>query len=86
MTDDMANEMAEEKIELKVSRMDPMETYEAGAVAQQILDHTKKADKLEEDAKNFLAAARTERQKAKELDTLLTKINQRDKARKKAGG
>lgn len=76
----------EEKVEFKVSRMDPMETYEAGAVALQIIEHKKKADKLEDDAKNFLAAAEKERKQANKLEDLLVRIRQRDKARKKAGG
>ena len=72
--------------ELKISRMDPMETYDAGAIAFQILDHQEKAKKLEIDAENFMNAAKTERKKATELEALLVKVRERDKTRKRAGG
>jgi len=70
---------------LKISRMDPMETYDAGSLALQIMDHKKKAESLEIDAKSFQEAAQVQRDKADELEALLVRVRARDKSRE-AGG
>jgi hypothetical protein len=68
----------------KQSRMDPMQTYDAGALALQIDEHRKKAESLEEDAKSFLSAAAIERKQIDDLGKILSKVRLRD--RQKARG
>ena len=86
MTDKPADKPTGRVVGIKVSRMDPMETYDAGALALQIMDHQEKAAALEVDAASFVKAAGTERAKAVELEQLLVKVRQRDASRRAAGG
>ena len=71
---------------IKVSRMDPMETYDAGAIALQIMDHQKKAAALEADAASFVQAAKVERTQVEELEKILARVRKRDADRRAAGG
>jgi len=74
----------EVKYELKVSRMDPFETYEAGALALQLAETLENAINFQADADAFYEQAKQERLKAKELQLLIKRINERDKQRRMA--
>lgn len=85
MTDEKKVENTEEKpkvkYELKVSRMDPMETYNVGAVALQLAETLENASNFQADADAYYEQAKQERLKAKELQKLIKKLNERDKKR-----
>ena len=84
MSDERENteEKPQVKYELKVSRMDPFETYEAGALALQLAETLENAAQFQADADAFYEQAKSERLKAKNLQVLIKKINERDKKRK----
>ena len=69
------------KYELKVSRMDPFQSYEVGAVALQLAEVLENAAQFQADADAFYEQAKQERIKAKELQLLIKKLNARDKQR-----
>jgi len=75
-------EKKEVKYELKISRMNPMNEYEVGAVALQLADTLENAAKFQADADAFYEQAKAERLKAKELQKLIKKLNERDKKRR----
>lgn len=81
MTEDTENK-PEVKYELKVSRMDPFETYEAGALALQLAETLENAMNFQTDADNYYEQAKAERLKAKNLQVLIKRINERDKKRR----
>ena len=66
---------------LKVSRMDPMETYDAGALAVQLAEALKNEIQFRSDAKEYLAQAEREKKKAEDLKVLIEKVNERDRKR-----
>ena len=86
MSDEEKVETAEEtpkpKYELKVSRMDPFQSYEVGAVALQLAEVLENAAQFQADADAFYEQAKQERIKAKELQLLIKKLNARDKQRR----
>ena len=77
----MSEEKKASKIELKVSRMDPFETYEASALAMQLAEALENAERFQADADAFYNQAKAERIKAKKLQALIKKVNERDKKR-----
>lgn len=83
----MSDEEKEVKYELKVSRMNPLDTYEVGAVALQLGEALENASQFQADADAFYEQAKRERIKAKELQKLIKRLNERDKKRaaEKAG-
>ncbi len=74
-------EKTKPKYELKVSRMNPMETYSASALAIQLAEALENATRFQEDADAFYEQAKSEGIKAKKLQQLIKKINERDKKR-----
>ena len=85
MSDEKKVENTEEKpqvkYELKVSRMDPMESYSASAIALQLAETLENAAQFQADADAFYMQADAERKKAKQLKLLIKRINERDKKR-----
>jgi hypothetical protein len=71
---------------LKVSRMDPFETYDAGALAQQLAQCINDENRLRADAYAFLAKADKMKEEQQRLSELIKRVNERDKKRKAAGG
>ena len=82
--DESTEEKPQVRHELKVSRMDPFETYEAGALALQLAEVLENAANFQSDADAFYEQAKQERLKAKKLQLLIKRINERDKQRKAA--
>lgn len=83
MSDERENteEKPQVKYELKVSRMDPFETYSASALALQLAETLENAMNFQADADAYYEQAKSERLKAKNLQVLIKKINERDKKR-----
>ena len=65
----------------KVSRMDPFETYDAGALAIQLAEALQNAAQFQADADAYAQQAEAERKKAKNLQVLIRRVNERDKKR-----
>ena len=72
-------------IGLKVSRMDPMATYDAKALAIQLAEALNTEARLRQDAAAFLAQAEAEKKKAAKLQELIRKVNERDRKRAAEG-
>jgi len=84
MSDEKENKTEEKpKYELKVSRMDPMNTYSVGAVAAQLAEAMENAERFQADADAFYEQAKAERVKMKQLQKLIVQLNERDKQRAK---
>lgn len=83
MSDEKENktEGQPKKYELKVSRMDPLNTYSASALAMQLAEVLENAANFQEDADAFYEQAKAERLKAKKLQVLIKKVHERDKLR-----
>lgn len=78
---DLTKEITEPTYELKVSRMDPFETYSASALALQLAEFIENSINFQAEADALYTQAEAERKKAKELQILIRKINERDKKR-----
>jgi len=70
---------------LKVSRMDPFETYTAEAIAKQLAETLSRAMQFQKDADTFTKEAQKFRDKATEMQELLARIHERDRKRAASG-
>lgn len=77
-----STEKVQPKYELKVSRMDPLNTYEIGALALQLAETLENAAQFQADADAYYEQAKSERLKAKNLQVIIKKVNERDKRRR----
>jgi len=65
----------------KVSRMDPFETYKIEDLAAQLAGHLNNASNFQTDSETFAKRAQVERDKAAEMQKLITRVRERDRKR-----
>lgn len=82
MTNEKGNGKQGRVIGLHISRMDPLDSYDPGALATQMAQHMQRVIDFKRESEVFAQQAVAEEKKVKELAVLIEKVNERRKLRK----